>query len=92
MVDDNAVANLEITGLLACCDDLAAGLMAGDHIIVSGSACAVVGIVNVLEIAAADAGGFNFQQHLADTGLGYVEHACLHDFIAGQFHSEHFFW
>ena len=70
MIDDDAVAFLELPAAGADLDDLAARLVAGDHALVAFGALAEMLVVNAADVGAADGGGLHAQQNFAVAGRG----------------------
>src|SRR5271165_3708458 len=89
MVDDHAAAFGEAAATGADLDDLAAGLVAGDHSLVAFGALAQVLMVDAADVGTADGGSLHAEEHLSVAGNrnGYVSQ--FHGAVAGQKRASH---
>ena len=91
MIYDNPVSFFKVKHALAYCYNPSAGLMACDHVIISGPASLIrVFKINILQITAAQAGCLHHQQHLSRTGLWHIALHLLNFCSSRKLHTDHF--
>ena len=84
VIDDDAIARFEAAAARSRGDDLAAGLVPGDHSLVAFGAFAQMLVINAANIGAADRRCLYAQQNLPMARLGHRHSAHLNGRVARQ--------